>query len=43
MEENISRTAGSKESQYISPDDLRAIIEAHGRNAVQRTTLYERL
>ena len=43
MEENISRSAGSKESQYISPDELRAIIEAHGRTAVQRTTLYERL
>lgn len=43
MEENISRSAGSKESQYISPDELRDIIEAHGRNAVQRTTLYERL
>ena len=43
MEENISRSAGSKESQYISPDELRAIIEAHGRNAVQRTTLYDRL
>jgi 5-amino-6-(D-ribitylamino)uracil---L-tyrosine 4-hydroxyphenyl transferase len=43
MEENISRTAGSKESQYISPDELRVIIEAHGRNAVQRTTLYDLL
>lgn len=42
MEENISRSAGSKESQYISPDELRTIIEAHGRKAVQRTTLYER-
>ena len=43
MEENISRSAGSKESQYISPDELRTIIEAHGKNAVQRTTLYDRL
>lgn len=42
MEENISRSAGSKESQYISPDELRAIIEAHGRKAIQRTTLYDR-
>ena len=30
-------------AQYISPDELRAIIEAHGRKAVQRTTLYDRL
>jgi len=43
MEENISRSAGSKESQYISPDELKAIIGAHGRTAIRRTTLYERL
>jgi FO synthase subunit 2 len=43
MEENISRSAGSKEAQYISHEELRGIIEMHGRNAVQRTTLYERL
>jgi FO synthase subunit 2 len=43
MEENISRSAGSKESQYISPDELRSIIYQHGRIAVQRTTLYGHL
>lgn len=43
MEENISRSAGSKESQYISPDELRDIIEGHGRSAVQRTTLYDQI
>ena len=43
MEENISRSAGSKETQYISPDELKSIIEKHGRNAVQRTTLYSYL
>jgi FO synthase subunit 2 len=43
MEENISRSAGSKESQYISQDELRGIINQHGRTAVQRTTLYGHL
>lgn len=43
MEENISRSAGSKEVQYLSADDLRGLIERHGRRAVQRTTLYGRL
>ncbi len=43
MEENISRSAGSKETQYLSPEELRGLIERQGRRAVQRTTLYERL
>lgn len=43
MEENISRSAGSKEAQYLSPDDFRVLIEMHGRRAVQRTTLYDRI
>lgn len=43
MEENISRSAGSKEVQYLSAEDLRSLIERQGRRAVQRTTLYERL
>jgi 2-iminoacetate synthase ThiH len=43
MEENISRSAGSKEVQYLSPEDLRELIERHGRRAVQRTTLYQRV
>ncbi len=42
MEENISRSAGATESQYLSADELRGLIEQHGRRAVQRTTLYER-
>lgn len=41
MEENISRSAGATEAQYISADDLRGIIACQGRKAVQRTTLYE--
>lgn len=43
MEENISRSAGSKEVQYLSAEDLRDLIERQGRRSVQRTTLYERL
>lgn len=43
MEENISRSAGSKEAQYLSPDELRSLIARHGRRAVQRTTLYQRV
>lgn len=42
MEENISRSAGSHESQYLSPEEFVDIIESHGRKAVQRTTLYKR-
>lgn len=41
MEENISRSAGATEVQYLSADELRGLIEGHGRRAVQRTTLYE--
>ncbi len=43
MEENISRSAGATEGQYISTDDLRNLIEGQGRKAVQRTTLYEHI
>ncbi len=43
MEENISRSAGSKEVQYLSLEDLRELIERQGRRAVQRTTLYQRV
>jgi len=42
MEENISRSAGSKEAQYLSEEELIELIEARGKRAVQRTTLYER-
>jgi len=43
MEENISRSAGSKESQYLSPEEIVELIERHGRRAVQRSTLYEKI
>lgn len=43
MEENISRSAGAREAQYLSPEELQGLIEQQGRRAVQRTTLYERI
>ncbi|NYT03031.1 MAG: 5-amino-6-(D-ribitylamino)uracil--L-tyrosine 4-hydroxyphenyl transferase CofH [Methanosarcinales archaeon] len=43
MEDHISHSAGSTESQYISADELCEIIERHGRVPVQRTTLYQRV
>lgn len=42
IEENISRSAGSRESQCISPDELKGIIKQHGKMPIQRTTLYGR-
>jgi FO synthase subunit 2 len=43
MEENISRSAGAREAQYLSPEELQELIEQQGRRAVQRTTLYARI
>jgi FO synthase subunit 2 len=43
VEENISRSAGSKEAQYLSPQEIVELVERHGRRAVQRSTLYERI
>jgi FO synthase subunit 2 len=43
MEENISRSAGSKEAQYLSPQEIVDLVERHGRRAVQRSTIYERI
>jgi FO synthase subunit 2 len=43
MEENISRSAGAKEAQYLSPQEIVELIERHGRRAVQRSTLYEKI
>ncbi len=40
MEENISRSAGAIETQYLSSHEMQEIIERHGKKAVQRTTLY---
>jgi len=43
MEENISRSAGANEAQYLSPQEIVELIEKHGRRAVQRSTLYEKI
>jgi len=43
MEDHISHSAGSTESQYISADELCDIIERHGRVPVQRDTLYQKI
>jgi FO synthase subunit 2 len=41
MEENISRSAGAKEKQYLSSLEIHEIIERKGKKAVQRSTLYD--
>ena len=43
MEENISKSAGSKSGEYMSPDALRGMIKAAGRSPRQRNTLYKLL
>jgi FO synthase len=41
MEENISRMAGSQHGVRLEPEQLIAAARAGGREAAQRTTLYE--
>jgi 7,8-didemethyl-8-hydroxy-5-deazariboflavin synthase CofH subunit len=41
MNENISREAGSKSGQYISPEEFHERIRELGRTPAERTTLYE--
>ncbi|MBT4891275.1 MAG: 5-amino-6-(D-ribitylamino)uracil--L-tyrosine 4-hydroxyphenyl transferase CofH [Rhodospirillales bacterium] len=41
MNESISRAAGSSHGQEMPPEDMEALIASMGRNAKQRTTLYE--
>ncbi len=41
MEENISRMAGSQHGVRLEPEQLVAAARAAGREAAQRTTLYE--
>jgi len=41
MNENISREAGSKSGEYISPEEFRERIRELGRTPAERTTLYE--
>ena len=42
MDESISRAAGAAHGQECPPERMDAIIEAAGRDAYQRTTLYGR-
>ena len=41
MEERISKSAGSRSGECLSPDELREIIASAGRAPRQRTTLYK--
>ena len=43
MEENISRSAGCTEGEYLTPEEIRARIRELGRTPVQRSTTYEML
>lgn len=40
MEENISKAAGAKFGEYVSPEEFRAVIHSIGRPAAERSTLY---
>ncbi len=41
MEENITRSAGGKWGQEMTPEQFKKLIQSVGRIPVQRTTLYE--
>jgi len=41
IDENISRLAGSKSGQYVSPEEFHERIRALGRVPAERTTLYK--
>ena len=43
MEENISRSAGATEGEYLSPEELRARIREAGRIPAERNTTYQLL
>ncbi|MEM2933537.1 MAG: 5-amino-6-(D-ribitylamino)uracil--L-tyrosine 4-hydroxyphenyl transferase CofH [Halobacteria archaeon] len=43
MEENISKSAGAKTGEYLSPQEFVQLIKAAGRVPRQRNTLYELL
>jgi FO synthase len=42
MGENISRAAGARHGQEMTPDDFHSVVEPLGRDLEQRTTLYGR-
>jgi FO synthase subunit 2 len=41
MEENISKSAGAKSGEYLSPKALQTVIKAAGRTPHERSTLYK--
>ena len=41
FEENISKKAGAKDTDYLAPSEMRRVAEDIGRTLQQRTTLYE--
>ncbi len=41
MEENISRSAGATEGEYLSPEAMRARIREAGRTPAERSTTYQ--
>jgi 5-amino-6-(D-ribitylamino)uracil---L-tyrosine 4-hydroxyphenyl transferase len=43
MEENISKSAGAKSGEYLSPKALQTVIKAAGRTPHERNTLYKLL
>jgi FO synthase subunit 2 len=43
MEENISKSAGAKSGEYLSPKALQTVIKAAGRTPRERNTLYKLL
>ena len=43
MDENISRAAGARHGQLMTPEDFRSLVEPLGRPVAQRTTLYGRV
>ena len=40
IEENISRSAGADHGQFLSPDEIKHVIETEGRIPRERDTLY---
>jgi FO synthase subunit 2 len=41
MEENISKSAGAKSGEYLSPKALQTVIKSAGRTPHERSTLYK--
>lgn len=41
FEENISKKAGAKDTEYLAPSEMKRVVEDIGRTLQQRTTLFE--